>query len=148
MKASELFDPLNKKISNAATALKSMKIGETRIITPDEVKNVIAMLDELINDAKNLKSLVIKELNPLIPATDMRLKLSLKQIDSLIDGGVIKKLESWKTLLKFYSDVKEFYVSQQVLRLSGNEIIGRIRTDQEVQTILMKRSISGKLQRN
>ncbi|OAA24051.1 hypothetical protein [Kosmotoga sp. DU53] len=138
LKASELFEPFREEISKVATDLQSMKVGETRVITLDEVRSVITALNNLINEARNLKNLVVKELTPLIPATDMRLKLSLRQVSSLIDGGVIKKLENWKTLLAFYNKVKAFYVSQQVLRLSGSEIVGRIRTDQEVHAILMK----------
>lgn len=138
LKASELFEPFREEISKVATDLQSMKVGETRVITLEEVRSVITALDNLINEARNLKNLVVKELTPLIPATDMRLKLSLRQVSSLIDGGVIKKLENWKTLLAFYNKVKAFYVSQQVLRLSGSEIVGRIRTDQEVHAILMK----------
>ncbi|AKI98071.1 carbohydrate ABC transporter permease [Kosmotoga pacifica] len=136
-RALEIFQPVEEELTRFATELSAYRTGEKRIPSIEEVLEITARIESLIKAFDDKKTEMIKTLSEMVPDKDRFLQMMLQRFSANI-GKTMDELKQWKELLSDYVEVKKFYINAQKSILPDAYIVGKIRTDAEVHTLLME----------
>jgi len=136
-KATELFQPITNELTSFATDLSKYRVGEKRVPEPEEVSAIVSKIAKMKNDFELQKSGIYQALNEMVPSSDRFLLVMFNRFETSFNG-LMDDLMRWKVLLEDYLEVKKFYLNAQDTPLPDAYIVGKIRSDAEVHSLLME----------
>ena len=132
--SARLFENPVAELTRSIENLEPYRTGSTGVTDLTELEKVVEDLRDSINTIRNVASEVVT-LSQEISAGDSRVSLSVRQLERSLEA-VPSGLIQWMDLLNLYSDLRIFYDESQNESLSSASIVGKIRTDSEVHSLL------------
>ncbi|MBN2220177.1 MAG: ABC transporter permease subunit [Kosmotogaceae bacterium] len=132
--AARLFENPVAGLKRSIENLESYRTGNTGVTDLTELEKVVEDLREGVDIIRSVASEVVT-LSKEISSGDSRVSVSVRQLERSLEA-VPSGLIQWMDLLDLYSDLRVLYNESQNESLSCASIVGEIRSDSEVHSLL------------
>ena len=111
--------------------------GEKNVLSEQEFDEILELLKAVDQSISKSFNNIFPYLENVIPEEDKFLNLAMSQFNKVYSNNLEKSVYEWENLAKQYLLVKNFYFRQQIQQIEDIEIVGRIRTNEEVYKSLL-----------
>ncbi len=132
--SSRLLETPIADLTASMQTLEFFRMGETGVTDLVELETIIGDLRSSVDLIRDVGAEIVS-LSGTIAGADSRMSLSVRQLERSLET-VPEGLVQWAELLDLYSDIRVFYNDSQDKTLSSTSIVGKIRSDAEVHSLL------------
>ena len=138
-KLAEQTSDLQEMITSTKEQILDYRKGEKNVLSEQEFNEFLGLLTVIDEKITVSFTDIFTYLETVIPEDDKFLNLALGQFEKVYSSNLENSVYEWENLINQYLLVKNFYFEQQIQQIEGIDIVGRIRTNDEVYRSLLSK---------